>query len=141
MSVPSGYLPRAGDVVILRAIVQFDVDPGETDVHLKAEHNRLAVGLDKIVDVVRRAWKEGDLVMTKGCGPGEVLATHAHLVWVKVSAPAPETGFDIYTCDSMELELVPPPAEAPEAPPAKPEAPPPFEGRTAVDAAGEEYPI
>ena len=43
MSLPSGYLPRKGDVVVIHVDVKFDMEPGEDLVHVKHDYNSFAV--------------------------------------------------------------------------------------------------
>ena len=112
MSLPEGYLPRKGDVVILHATVRYDFDPGGSDnVSLSLsirEHDSNFVPLDKIVGLHARHWEPGDKVRIISNGQfGEVVAVSDDAVWIKR-----EDGGDRKWFDTLHANMV-----APDAPP------------------------
>lgn len=138
MPLPEGYLPRKGDVVVLHAVVKYDVNPKEdadSDDGVQVwvtplEHYSASrIPLKTLVGLYSRSFAEGERVRVKGEGPvaqGVVISTHEDVVWMKLDENA---GFGTYF--SCGLEPVPDPLDEPfvEAP----AAPAPSPMRFAVE--------
>ena len=116
MPLPADYLPRKGDLLTLRAKVEYDVDPGE-EVHLKiigCNHASVMIPMDDIVDLYCRAWVPGDKVQdTDTKQKGEVIAVYEDRAWVNYGYGTVET------MQANDLEPQPPEPEVIE-PPASP---------------------
>jgi hypothetical protein len=90
MSLPEGYLPRKGDVVVLHATVKHVCDPGDDSVHLKVNGHwdTTIIELDKVAGLHRRHWDVGDKVQFRGRAPvdqrhGVVAGVEDDMVWVR----------------------------------------------------------
>lgn len=102
MTLPEGYLPRKGDILIVHATVEYEVEPGEADVHVVVadqSYRQLAVPLKKVVGLYSRAWEVGARVTTANGASlylrGEVVATHGDQVWVKMDIHGVMGTFDL----------------------------------------------
>lgn len=85
MTLPTGYLPREGDLLTIRCRVRFNVDAGETEVHVAivgADYKTFLLSFSDIVDLHCRAWEPHDKVK-KEDAIGEVIAVDDGVVWVK----------------------------------------------------------
>jgi hypothetical protein len=96
MSLPDGYLPREGDIVVLHAKVKFDVDAGEDRVHCRliGSFADTSIPLNKVESLHCRHWNEGDMVIdpdNQNYGPGKVVAALDDVVWVKFNIAWPVT--------------------------------------------------
>lgn len=89
MSLPEGYRPREGDVLLVRGIVAYNVEPGDPSVHVKIEGSysgKAIVTLDKVYALARRRWEPNEKVRIPVRGmtePGEVIGTFQDHVWVQ----------------------------------------------------------
>jgi len=115
MSLPKGYLPREGDVLVVHAKVKFDVQPGEDLVHVKVEHNGFAVTLSKVVGIALLKFDVGERVVCKDDAScvGEVVAICDDAVWIRVDERSPwrrEHG-EFATVRGKNLERCPVPVE------------------------------
>jgi hypothetical protein len=126
MPIPEGYLPRTGDVVVLHAVVKYDVDPTE-DADSKdglqvwvtpmEYHSPSRVPLNTLVGLYSRHFEAEERVRLHA-NPrftGIVIATHDDVVWVK-----PDEAGAIYAGDNFPrtfkatlLEPLPDVAEEP----------------------------
>ncbi len=96
MPLPEGYLPREGDVLLLRAKVKFDVDPEDTSVHatcIGCTYRDVTIPLEEVFGLHFRAWEPHDKVQNihdhEDCG--EVFAVCDDKVWVKLDTGAMAT--------------------------------------------------
>lgn len=106
MALPEGYRPRAKDIIMLRGIVAYDVDPDDKDVHVKIEgsHASAVVKLTDVESLVCRAWKKNEEVQpihrsTQWEKPGVVLHTSGEWAWV---ADPDGTGPMTYHSNALE---------------------------------------
>lgn len=112
MPLPEGYLPREGDVVVLHAVVKWDVKPSEdaddSDGLLKVFVRPIGgytdhrVPVNTLVGVHSRRFAEGERVRVIGDGPvaqGVVISTHEDVVWMKLDEGA---GFGTYFSSGLE---------------------------------------
>jgi hypothetical protein len=88
MPLPEGYLPRKGDVLLIRVVVQsdyYDIGDGLVSAAVdSAEHRKLFVNMDKIHSLYRRKWNAGDKVTAGDFeGAGEVIGIDGDEVWVR----------------------------------------------------------
>lgn len=126
MSIPEGYLPRKGDVVVLHAVVKYDVNPTEDAdseeglqvwVTPKEYHSSSRVPLKTLVGVYSRYFEEGERVrfVNEPQTIATVLAICDEFVWLKT-----EIGGTYLTNPAVDLEPVPEPvvdtSDIPEAP-------------------------
>lgn len=85
MPLPNGYLPRKGDLLLIRVKVKHDVSEGEEDVHFSLpgrEYSSHIVELTEIAALHCRAWEAGDKIVYRG-NPGEVVATCGTEAWIR----------------------------------------------------------
>jgi hypothetical protein len=119
------YIPREGDVVLLRARVKYDFGPADDPeveqvwFRLEGDYQDRRLPLDRIQEVVERQWQVGDKVRSvndhEDCG--EVIAIHERMAWVKHLSGS----FLSYPGLDLEFDPVenpkPIPVAAPECPP------------------------
>lgn len=108
MSLPEGYLPREGDVLVLHVAVKYDVDPGEKNVFViipPNKHNMEFVPLESFVGVKRRQWKEGAKVRHRDISGmfGEVVAMSGDYVWIQLGTTG---GFITAHCNEIEIDPI-----------------------------------
>ncbi len=117
MPLPKGYLPRHGDTLIIHAVVEFDVQKGDTDgdgnpnVHLSpagATWKRFAIPLSDVVGIFARAWAVDDKVRYPAIGIGTIIATHGDQAWVSFSGSD-----ELMTLHANDLEPAPDDETAP----------------------------
>jgi hypothetical protein len=120
MPIPEGYLPRKGDVVVLHAVVKYDVNPTEdadSEEGLNVwvtpieYHSSSRVPLKTIVGVYSRRFDADERVRITQQPEliGVVLSTYEDKVWVKFD----NKGFGLRTLDATALEPIPDAAEEP----------------------------
>lgn len=105
MSLPEGYRPREGDVLVLHGTARFDVDPGDDEVHVQIDGDFASriIPLNKVVGIHCRHWQIGDRVrLNDDAEARTVLAVHDDLVWTKA-----DNGM-VSTDAANELEEIPP---------------------------------
>lgn len=134
MTIPSGYLPREGDVLVLLATVKFDVEPGDTGIHVKinGHYERLMLKPSDFVGLRRRTWRAGEVARSRNDPTifGEVICISGDGVWLKLDPQANRKGatHGHRTVHCNELEPMPEPelkeAENPEPALAFPESAP-----------------
>lgn len=144
MTLPTGYLPREGDVVILHGVVKYDVNPNEdadSDDGLKVflrpvgYYADIRVPVSALVGLHHRNWEVGALAMHHGDSV-EVLATDGDEVWVKG-----ETGRFCCHANSLDPEQlnIPEVIEPPVAPGGAFSDTPEFDPPRRIDADGKLY--
>lgn len=113
MPLPEGYLPRADDVVVIHAVVKYDVKPKEDtddDRRLKVfvrpieSYTDVRIPLDTIVEVYSRHFDPEErvrLISQPEC-EGVVIASHETQVWVKFDAG---TSLGLRTVPATSLAL------------------------------------
>lgn len=87
MSLPEGYLPRAGDVLILHASVTYDVaseDQNKVFVRPVGYHSDVHLDLSKIIGIHRINWEIGDAAVVSD-DIATILAIDGESAWVKFS--------------------------------------------------------
>ncbi len=94
MGLPPGYLPRAGDILVLHATVKYDFDPGDNHVGMKIGYNSISLPLEKIGGLKRRTWNEGESVKHRSISRwyGTVVATSEDVVWIRLDPAADQRG-------------------------------------------------
>lgn len=109
MKPPANYRPREGDVVLVRAKVTIDCDPGDPYVHLKVNHTRVGVDLKDLEGIITRTWKPKDRVRNVHdlSDRGVVIAVCDGMAWVKLNSGA----FYSYAALDLEDDDPPPPPE------------------------------
>jgi hypothetical protein len=133
MPIPEGYLPRRGDVVVVRAEVRYDVKPSEdTDedgvqvfVRPLEGYTDVRVPVRTLVGLWSRRFYEGDRVraIVEPGAVGTVAAISDEHVWVKFDATAtlPEH-FETFRSENLKpIDPVDEPFVEPEAESAAPE--------------------
>jgi hypothetical protein len=95
MPLPEGYLPRKNDVLLLLGTVKHDVDPGETDVHLRVsgDWDTRIVKLEAVVGVRRRTWRESENVRIRNAPRifGKIIAANDDYVWLALDEKSERT--------------------------------------------------
>lgn len=136
MSLPEGYRPREGDVLVLHAKVRFDVEPGDLVAHVEVGLYKrgCAVALDEIVGVHLRRWSKGDRVrwtdpiLNSGDSRSSVaydatvVAAADDHAWIKLGS---DGSFRSVHANSLVPLFDPPEDDVPEAAPTYSPAPPP----------------
>lgn len=119
MPLPEGYRPRRGDVIILRAVVQHNVDPEDDSVHCKLIGHyggTSIVDLPEVLGLYRRHWNEKDKVVHKSNPKwfGAVLLVIEDHAVIKLHEKADRRdapgGLRVFHCNEL-TEQAPPPAE------------------------------
>lgn len=120
MGLPTDYWPREGDVLIVRATVKYDVDPGEEDVHILVGSNTytpVRIPLADVTGVHCRRWEVKDRVRVMDGSIGllgvdaTVIGTHGEWAWVKLDGDHPhEAPTSVH---ANQLGPIVPPAEPP----------------------------
>lgn len=92
MSLPKGYLPREGDVLVIHVTTRYDVrDDGEPGdpiyVHVSpvgdSSYHKFRLPLADVIALHRRSWEIGTKVRSFGEEAGEIVAVCDDMVWVK----------------------------------------------------------
>lgn len=92
MPLPEGYLPREGDILVIHVQTQFNVEPHDTNVHVRLlrenSYKKFGMPLKDVEGLWARHWNIDDEVQfiavdPDGRRPGKVLAVDGELVWVK----------------------------------------------------------
>lgn len=105
--MPANYVPRKGDVILVRAVVQYDFDAAEDDcVHIKVNYASSSVEPADIVGVVSRRWDVGDVVLLEDVSGthGVIRAERNGMYWVEFAGG----GFGTYGgLDLLEVAAAP----------------------------------
>lgn len=108
MTLPTGYLPRKGDVLILHGTAKYDYDAGDTYVHVVMDGRAAAVAIDfeDIKGVFCRKWDIGDKVRAFNNPAifGTVVAVYEDQVWMKVDEQSTFTEPGLHTIEANLLE-------------------------------------
>lgn len=98
--VPNGYKFRAGDVIVVEAVVRFGLEPNEDEdqIHIRLNEYRDArVPISQVVGIKSRHIEPGEQILN--CGEsGTVIAVKDDMVWVKMQGGA------FLTLNTMDLE-------------------------------------
>jgi hypothetical protein len=92
---------RKDDVVAVRAVVRFDVDPNDDNVHVRLDRwHDTRVPLADVLSIEERVWRIGERVRNVNDHEdrGRVIAVHGTVAWVKTP------GKNFMTIDSLCLE-------------------------------------
>jgi hypothetical protein len=120
MSLPEGYLPREGDVLIVHLRVKFDCDATDKDVHLHPtdranSYQGLILPLSTVAGLHARHWRAGEAVRVASdpVDVGEVVAVRGGKVWVDMrsGAFASARHGTMMTYDANDLEPAPSPED------------------------------
>lgn len=123
MPLPEGYLPRKGDILTLRGIVKYGVEPNDDYVHLKIIGSSATLVVELAdVEPHQRSFELGELVMHKigWAEPGEVIATHGSYVWIFFKSNPNAEPVAALANDLLPYVI---PESPPEAPPIEPPTP------------------
>lgn len=128
MQLPEGYLPRAGDVLVLHGTVRFDVvekEDRESDglkvfIRLNGDFSDRRVLLNTVIGIHSRKWEAGERVRLIGevnDDAFEVLAVHGQWVWCM---DEDSEGLATYSANDLEpapdamIQPAPPPRAIPD---------------------------
>jgi hypothetical protein len=113
MSLPEGYLPREGDILMIAGTVEHDVTSSSAYIFVNTDGASSTIALNTHkplpnVTLKRRTWREGEMVVHKAIERfyGEVVAMAGDHVVVKIGDGADKRrstgGLRIFHCNELE---------------------------------------
>lgn len=107
MTLPAGYRPRKGDVVIVHATVKFDADSDLEGIHVKVDYHSMRLDRNLIQGIAAYHFDPGDTVQFKDDPDHlKIVAVHGFYAWGEEI----ESG-TMFTHPLRELKLIAPKQE------------------------------